>query len=332
MSKKFYNLPTFEQTLNRLVGPFVTIFTIHRAQPSNSAYSGLDEQLLERCLDYATKKNYAFASIDQIVEDALKGNTSQQPTLCFTLDDGYVDQAERLLPLLLDYKTSPTLFVITDFIDRKMWPWDAKITHLIWNTPLQFCALTIGNTKLEIDLSTPEKRVIARRQVIQAVKRFDPGGHAETIEAIADACQLTLPSTIPKEFTAVTWQQLRDLETQGLRVGSHTRSHIVFNSSSDELIQNELQESRLTLQTELSSPSSVFCYPLGTRQDFSPRHTQLVKAAGYTSAISTISNITTFADIRKDPFQIQRIGFPNTFEKFVRYTSWREVIRGKLPF
>lgn len=332
MSKRFYKLPTFEQTLNRLVGPFVTIFTIHRAKPSNGSFSGLDESLLERCLDYATKKDYAFASIDQIVEDAIKGNISQQPTLCFTLDDGYADQTERLIPLLLNHKTSPTLFVITDFIDQQMWPWDAKLTYLIWNTPLQSCTLNIGNTTLEIDLSTAEKRILARRQVIQTVKWLDPDHHIEAINTIAQACQLEIPTTAPNEFKATTWQQLRDLETQGLRIGSHTQSHIVFNSSNDALIQNELQGSRIKLQTELNSPSTVFCYPLGTQQDFSPRHTQLVKAAGYTSAITTISNITTLADIRKDPFQIQRIGFPNSFEKFVRYTSWREVIRGKLPF
>jgi len=327
-----YKSTALERFMNKLLDPFVTIFSIHRALPESGAYNGLDEQLLEQCLDYAKQKDYQFLPIDRIVEDAIQGIEYQQPTICFTLDDGYSDQATRLLPLLLAENTAPSLFVITDFIDQQLWPWDAKLTYLIWNTPLQSLQLIVGAQKLSFDLSSTSKRVAARREAIQAVKLLAPELHAKTIVDIAAACQLKIPESPPKEFEPISWQRLRDLEVQGLRIGSHSQSHLIFNSASDLFIRNELSYSKQRLNDELKNPSAVFCYPLGTRKDFSANHIELVKEAGFKSAITTISNVTTLDSIRSNPFQIQRIAFPSSFEKFVRYTSWKEALRSKLPF
>lgn len=321
-----------EQFMTKLAGSFVTIFTIHRPTPNSGAYNGLDEQLLEQCLRYAKQKDYQFLSIDRIVEDAIKGVEYEQPTICFTLDDGYSDQATRLLPLLLAEKTAPTLFVITDFIDQQLWPWDAKLTYLIWTTPLQSIQFVVGSQTLVFDLSSTSKRVTARREAIQTVKLLDPALHVKTILDIATACQLDVPELPPKEFEPISWQTLRELEIQGVRIGSHSQSHLIFNSASDAAIRGELKHSKQRLSEELQNPSSVFCYPLGTRKDFSASHIELVKEAGFTSAITTISNVTTLDSIQSNPFQIQRIAFPSTFEKFVRYTSWKEALRSKLPF
>jgi|GEM_PF-1093771 len=321
-----------DRFMTKLFGSFVTIFTIHRPTPISGAYNGLDEKLLEKCLGYAKDRGYQFLSIDQIVADAAQGVQYKQPTICFTLDDGYSDQANRLLPLLLAERASPTLFVITDFIDQQLWPWDAKLTYLIWNTPLQSLHLVIGAQTLLFDLSSTNKRVAARREAIQAVKLLDPSLHAATILNIAKACQVSIPELPPIEFEPVSWQVLRGLETQGLRVGSHSQSHLIFNSATEATISSELEYSKQRLSAELKNPSSVFCYPLGTRKDFSVNHIELVKAAGFNSAISTISNVTTLRSIQQSPFQIQRIAFPSTFEKFVRYTSWKEALRSKLPF
>lgn len=324
--------PILSRLLSRFMESFVTVFTIHRPHPQNGAFSGVSEDHLLRCLDYATKKNYRFASIDQLVDDALNNNMLAQPTICFTLDDGYADQATRLVPPLIDYKASPTLFVITDFIDQKTWPWDAKLTYLLWNIPRVSHTVRVGNENLTLDLSSKEKRIAARRSLIKKVKWLSPEQLSECIDSIEAIYQPNNVTLIPDEFAPATWQQLRELELKGVRIGSHTKSHMVFNSATDAVIENELQQSFFRLKTELSSPSSVFCYPLGSQQDFSSHHIQLVKNAGYRAAVSTISNITNMTEIRKHPFQIQRIGFPNSFETFVRYTSWREAIRSKLPF
>jgi peptidoglycan/xylan/chitin deacetylase (PgdA/CDA1 family) len=318
--------------LNRLIGPYFTIFTLHRCNSNNGAYGGTDEALLKKCLDYASKNDYRFLSIDDVVKESLNGLTSSQPTICFTLDDGYADQSNHLVPLLLDYKAAPTLFVITDFVDNTLWPWDAKLVYLIWNTPLDHIILTIGKTTLTLDLSSASKRISSRRLVNDVVKKIPPELHDQVISDIAKDCQLKLPLSPPEEFLNTNWSRLRELERHGLRVGSHTASHLVFNSANEERIHQELVKSKTQLTNELKNPSSVFCYPLGSAKDFSAQHIHLIKAAGYSAAVSTLSSITNKKAINAKPFQIERIAFPNTFEKFVRYISWKEVVRSKLPF
>ncbi|RYZ79008.1 MAG: hypothetical protein EOO68_39555, partial [Moraxellaceae bacterium] len=243
-SHESHKTSLMEHWMNNLVGSFVTIFTLHRSNPKSGAYSGVDEQMLERCLRYASDKGYEFVSIDQLIEDAFAGKSYKQPAICFTLDDGYADQANRLLPMLLKYNASPSLFVITDFLDQKMWPWDAKLTYLIWNTPLQFITINIGQQKLVLDLSSQSKRIMARRKVIQAVKALESSLQVDSIFTVAENCQLVIPKDAPDDFTPVTWDHLRSLEKQGLRVGSHTKSHLVFNSASPSLVTHELMHSK----------------------------------------------------------------------------------------
>lgn len=328
----YRKVPLLDQWMNRCFGPFVTIFTIHRASPSNNAYKGLDEALLEQCLEYATQKGYRFASVDQLVLEAMSGSFVKHPTICFTLDDGYDDQVTRLLPILLRYKTSPTLFVITDFIDGKMWPWDAKIGHLLWNTQKQSVALLIDSQQLSLDLNSVDKRKLARRQLNNALNLLDSEQQAKYIAMLADMCELPITESAPEQFMPTTWQALRELESSGLRVGSHTQTHLVLSAASDERIATELTNSKARLATELHNPSCVFCYPLGTKIDFTLSNIQLIKDAGYSAAVTTVANVTNMKSIQNYPFQIQRIGIPNSFEKFVRYISWKEALRSKLPF
>jgi hypothetical protein len=207
--------------LNRLVGPYVTIFTLHRCNSNSGAYGGVDSALLEKGLNYASKNDYRFLSLDDVVTESLNGISSSQPTICFTLDDGYADQSNQLVPLLLNYNAAPTLFVITDFVDNKLWPWDAKLVYLIWNTPLNYIDLTIEQSLLTLDLSSPTKRLSSRRLVNEAVKKIDPKRHSQVLAEIAKQCQLELPTSPPEEFLNTSWSRLRELEAQGLRVGSH---------------------------------------------------------------------------------------------------------------
>lgn len=324
--------PFLDHWMNKVLGPFVTIFTIHRASPENKAYGGLDEKLLEQCLAYATQKGYRFASVDQLVEEALSGQPIRQPTISFTLDDGYDDQVTRLLPILLRHRASPTLFVITDFLDGKTWPWDAKINHLIWNTRKEAINLSIGSHQLSLDLGSAENRKIARRQLNREFNPLNSEEQAHYLRVLAERCELPITESAPQQFMPTSWQALRDLEASGLRVGSHTQTHLVLSAASNETISNELVNSKARLSQELQNPSSVFCYPLGTKTDFNLSNIQLIQNAGYRSAVTTVANVTSIMSIKRNPYQIQRIGIPSSFEKFVRYISWKEALRSKLPF
>ena len=316
--------------MNRLVGHYATIYMIHRPQPDNGAYEGLSPALLDKCLEYATHNGFEFASIDDLVADALTGRKPRRPTLCFTLDDGYQDQVEQLVPVLLKHQAKPTLYVINDLIDQTDWPWDSKLSYALWQCRFNHLELPSQGERFQLDLSTPIARIQSRRQLTRFGKTLSSSALSQFVADAITALAVELPSQAPQAYQPATWDSLRAAEQQGLRIGAHACSHRVFSALSDDEIRTELTQSYQRLEQEVRHPSRVFCYPSGTAQDFLPRQINLVEQAGFIAALTSIPGNIRMQHIKQAPFQIKRHSFPNRFETFVRYSSWLEYIRSSI--
>lgn len=314
-----------------LAGSYVAVFVLHRPEPADRSFHGISEELLERCLQYTVEHGYDFISIDELVSMALAGKAITRPTLCFTIDDGYADQVSQLVPMLLRYRTKPTMFVVTDFIDGRQWPWDSQLAYLVKHSPLKSIRVAMGSQAQQLDLTSFEARIQSRRKITAYGKTLRAEDLPAYLAAVKTACQVNLPTSVPEDYRPASWDQLRSAEQEGLRVGSHGQSHTIFNAIEDQRVAEELTYSKQRLGEEIAKPSEVFCYPSGTKRDFSRRHEGLVKAAGYRGAVSAISQTSYLKKIRQNPYRVNRIGFPDNFDQFVRYASWLEALRSKFP-
>lgn len=66
----------------------------------------------------------------------------------------------------------------------------------------------------------------------------------------------TAPGLLP-----CTWGQLRQMRSEGLAIGSHSRSHRNLRSLDDDAIDADLAAARARLQEELGVDDVAFCYP-----------------------------------------------------------------------
>jgi peptidoglycan/xylan/chitin deacetylase (PgdA/CDA1 family) len=88
----------------------------------------------------------------------------------------------------------------------------------------------------------------------------------------------------------LTWNQIRQMAADGFEIGSHTIHHISLASVSEQTAEQELSESKATLQQQLNRPIQFFCYPAGepfhhgtvARQQFI---TTLLAQDGYVGAL-----------------------------------------------
>lgn len=314
----------------KLLGHYVTIFMLHRPTPKNKIYNGTCPVLLEKCLVHAQKMGFVFANIDEIVAMALNGEKPKKPTICFTLDDGYLDQLEVLTPVLLKYHAKPTIFVLSDFSDNKDWPWDAKLIYLSQTTQVPMVDLEFNQTRLQLDFSDQAKRITSRRKLTQLAKHLPDQQQDSFLKLLEEKLQLTLPPTAPLEYAPADWESLRRFQKQGLTIGAHGRTHKVFNSLSNEQIRDELLTSKDRLFAEIPQASNVFCYSSGTDADYSPTHCPLVAEADFIAAVSAKPGNTSLGAIKNDLFNIKRHSFPAKYEQFVRYASWLELVRSKM--
>jgi peptidoglycan/xylan/chitin deacetylase (PgdA/CDA1 family) len=321
--------PQLHRLMAGCLGSHATIFTLHRTNPANGAFEGAEPALLETCLQWAQRQGFDFISLDDLVAQGLAGKPLAKPSLCFTLDDGYADQTDSLIPLLLRYQAKPTLFVIAQLLDGVDWPWDNKIAHLLWNSSQQQVQLNLAGTDWTLDLSSRDARKATRRRLTRFAKGLQQPQITTLLQQLEAGLGLSLPASPPEQYQPAHWARLRELEQQGLRIGSHACSHFTFSSLTPDQIRSELQDAQARLSQELRNPSKVFCYPSGTAADFSPSHCPLVQAAGYSGAVTTLSKPLTPASIQAAPFGIPRIGMPKDLATFQRYASWLEYLRSK---
>jgi peptidoglycan/xylan/chitin deacetylase (PgdA/CDA1 family) len=324
-----YTDARIERLWTGILGSWATIFTLHRPPAANGAYDGIDPEFLAKSLEFVQSRGYEFVSVDELVARALRGESLRR-CLCFTADDGFADQLDALVPVLLRFNAKPTLFVITDLVDGLSWPWDNQLAHLCWHAKEGLYQLPLAGQLLDIDLRTVESRRKSRRLLTRTAKGLQRSEIVQLLEQLQTALSLNIPATAPAEYRPTSWEQLRHYEAQGLRIGCHAKSHFTFNALTDEEVIRELSHSKMRLAAELANPSQIFCYPSGTQNDFSPRHEPLVQQAGFLGAVSTLSKNTCIQAIQEAPYRIQRIGMPYELSHFVRYISWFEYLRGRM--
>jgi peptidoglycan/xylan/chitin deacetylase (PgdA/CDA1 family) len=96
-------------------------------------------------------------------------------------------------------------------------------------------------------------------------------------------------------------EQLDQWLAAGMEVGSHSSSHPRLHEMAADAAQDEIADSRAALRNMFGVPVEHFAYPFG---DFSDETASLVRAAGYTSAVTVLPGI---ARPRDDPFRLPRI-------------------------
>ncbi|OFW06405.1 MAG: hypothetical protein A3I61_19835 [Acidobacteria bacterium RIFCSPLOWO2_02_FULL_68_18] len=89
----------------------------------------------------------------------------------------------------------------------------------------------------------------------------------------------------------MTWDEIRELQSAGFEVGSHTVGHPILSSVPSRTQQREIEESRVVLHQMLGRRVEAFSYPSGSSGDFGETAVASVIAAGYRCACTTIDGL-----------------------------------------
>jgi peptidoglycan/xylan/chitin deacetylase (PgdA/CDA1 family) len=99
----------------------------------------------------------------------------------------------------------------------------------------------------------------------------------------------------------MSYQQLDEWLAAGMEVGSHSCSHQRLHELPPDVARDEIAESRVDLRNKLGVPIEHFAYPFG---NFTMATIELVRRAGYTSAVTVLPGVARASD---DPLQLPRI-------------------------
>ena len=99
------------------------------------------------------------------------------------------------------------------------------------------------------------------------------------------------------------WDELRELEKQGIRIESHGISHRPLADLEVDEAAREVMISKLRLEERLGRPVRAFAYVKGSEAHYRPVHLSLIRQAGYDVAFTSISGAN---GPRTDPLQLRR--------------------------
>ena len=327
-------MPPLFDLMNRALNTAPIILTLHRPTQPEFGIHGHDQRTIKEFLAFLRRHRYRMVTVDVI--DAWMHDEDDRDmtnTVAFTLDDGYRDQADLIREVFLPMGVPVSMFLITDFIDGKDWPWDAKINWLIWNAPKQPIRVNVNGSELNLNLDgDKEQRWKAARTFRNIAMYAPPQEMRRAIDDLAEAVGISLPAVPPTCHQPVTWDEVRKLESEGIRFGSHSLNHYVFSSLNHEEALRQLQESRQRILAELKYPLLTFCYPVGCRNDYTGRELLVLPDVGYRSAVTMNPGIVEKPSCQTshEQYAINRYGLPNEFEDFVQFVSWLGRVRYRL--
>jgi peptidoglycan/xylan/chitin deacetylase (PgdA/CDA1 family) len=116
----------------------------------------------------------------------------------------------------------------------------------------------------------------------------------------------------------VSWPQLQTLLTDGMKIGSHSRSHPRLTKIADSAqLWDQINNSKAVLESQLEVAVAEFAYPYGL---YNTAATEMVKAAGYRVGRACCTGI---AHTSTDVFALRAIMAPNDLTKFQKYLEAR---------
>src|SRR5437773_3897978 len=299
------------------------ILTYHRFSDRDDLVS-TSERAFRQQLEYLTA-HYRIVSLSQIVRWRTEGVRVPAGCAAITIDDGYRDAYEIAFPILARFNAPATIFAVTDFVDRKAWLWTDKMRFLMSRArAAEFETVIAGRgLRLELGGDAATRRKTASR-VNAVLKTLPDEAKEESIDRIAASLRVELPDLPPPEFSAATWSELREMESAGLEIGSHTLTHPMLTKVNDNRLYRELNESGSRLEFMLGHRVEQFCYPNGAHD---ARVEQAVAAAGYRCVVTTDRGMNSrWCDL----MALRRIDSELDLPHFVQSTSGAEDMKSKL--
>jgi peptidoglycan/xylan/chitin deacetylase (PgdA/CDA1 family) len=324
--------PLARKIFRRAMSNRACIFALHRQQDEATGIHGVSVSYLRKALEALKLSGAKFVPLKWMINEWVAGRTVDSDSIAFTMDDGFADQAELVKSVFVPLQCPVTVFLISGFLDRKLWPWDDQLSYAFRRCRATNRSVTLAAKTFNLQLDTENARRASLLRVRNHLKTI-PGGHLyEAVAEVANLLEVQLPTEPPPEYRPMTWQDARALEALGADFAPHSVSHRIFSHLPPQDARQEIAESWLRLRQELRDPPSILAWPTGRLADFSPRDMLLAREMGLQAAVATNDDYAHI--ISKDPltlYQIRRFHLPNDIRAVLRYGSWLERGRQLLP-
>jgi peptidoglycan/xylan/chitin deacetylase (PgdA/CDA1 family) len=260
--------------------------------PNATDPDALNVEGIRRQFEYL-RRHFQVVPLLDLAERLASGRKFDRCSVALTIDDGRRSCYEFLFPLMKEFNFPATFFVVSSFIRGEDWIWTDKV---LWLSEQSRPPNELAPGKLD--------------GVFRSLNRMRPEERNARIEAMASSLNksggVTIPKSAPAKYSPCSWSELREMaDSRLMEIGSHTVTHPILSSVTDEESFEELTRSRAQIEQGVDRSVRSFCFPNGMPGDFRPSQVRQVADAGYDCSV-----IAQFGMVgnSSDRYQLPRIG------------------------
>lgn len=328
---RFANLMGETGLYRSMFSQHLPVFMLHRISDDRVEIPGaVHTDTLRSYLEYLAAHGYQVLTMVQLWHFLAEDKPISSKSVMFTIDDGFFDHHDAAAKVFDEFGFPLNVFVITDFLDQKLWPWDDQVAYAIERSTVKNVAIELPSGDwYELDISKDSCKETVR-SVRNILKSIDQAGLYEWVkDELYPKLEVEFPSAAPERYRAMSWDHARSLIRRGHGVFPHTCSHRILSSLPADQKRREILESALTIERELGDFPAVFAYPTGRPTDYDSSDIEVLQSIGVRMAFTTVAKYVE-AGPNTDLFSIPRFSLPETTSEFLQIVNRFQAVKDAL--
>jgi len=322
---KLLRLRGVRRLLRPLLRDRAAVFMLHRFHHPDLGIEGHDPASVRALLGFLRREGFRLVPLRQVFA-ALRSGEPLEGAVAFTIDDGYLDQAEIAGPLFAEFDCPVSTFLCTGFLDRQFWMWWDQIEYAMEHSRLR--AFEVSGSSARWADATERRRV--QLQVIEHCKTLPERQKRPFVDGVAKALDVEIPATPPGRYAPMSWDDARLWEKRGMSFGPHTLTHAILSRADAEQSHHEIEGSRSRLAQELEGPDPIFCYPNGQADDFGGRECATLAQLGLAGAVTGLPGYAHAGSGSDALYRVRRFSFPEQIDDLLQCVSGFEHLKSRL--
>jgi peptidoglycan/xylan/chitin deacetylase (PgdA/CDA1 family) len=250
-------------------------------------------------------RHFEIVHLDEWLRRARQGSPLPRLACALTFDDGWRDNYEFALPVLVRHGAPATIFLVSSYIGTTYGFWPNRLMRLLQKSYADPGSVTFPQPLrriVEPMLAAAADGGEFRADDADAVVQLAKGWSEEEIRGLVETAEKSCAGT-SEAADILDRDEISKIGASGLvRFGSHTATHFRLGGRiSSEDLQREIVGSRERLEDLSGHAIDLFCYPNG---ETSPEAIDLVRRH-YLGAVTTLRG---WHNASGDPHLIRRIG------------------------
>jgi peptidoglycan/xylan/chitin deacetylase (PgdA/CDA1 family) len=228
--------------------------------------------------------------------DALYAGRLPRRAVCITFDDGYRDNLDHAVPLLLRYRMPATFYLVPQFLDHTRTAWWETVAWALRSSARR-PSLVFEGAEYRLGPGAPA----SANRLSQTLKDRNLAARTAAVDEVVAIAEPA--GRDPGSDLLLDWDGARKLVQAGFDIGSHSLDHAILANESPATQRANVAEARSQLSDRLDHDVATIAYPNGRSVDADELTRAAARAAGHRYGVLLEPGWVT---TRTDPFAVKR--------------------------